>query len=74
MQPTNLYEYYKSQGQALPSIADRAGDAAKAGIQGAYTGTADQNNQLLSYYDTLSKPQTSQSTSTPSSTPSAVSN
>jgi hypothetical protein len=45
-----LYDYYSSKGQALPSVADRTGDAAKAGITGTYTGTADQNNQLLSYY------------------------
>lgn len=46
--PTNLYEYYQSQGQALPSVAERATAAAAAGIQG-YTGTAEQNSQLLGH-------------------------
>lgn len=49
MQPTNLYEYYTSKGQALPSVEARAPLAIKAGITGAYTGTAEQNTQLLSY-------------------------
>ena len=50
MNPTNLSQYYQQQGQALPSVSTRASDASKAGIQGTYTGTAEQNNQLLSYY------------------------
>jgi len=45
----NLYEYYTGQGQALPSVTARAADAAKAGVIGAYTGTAAQNAQLLTY-------------------------
>jgi hypothetical protein len=49
MQPTNLYEYYKSQGQNLPSIADRTSVAKEAGITEPYSGTAQQNTQLLSY-------------------------
>jgi len=46
--PTNLYEYYQSQGQALPSVQDRQGSATSAGISN-YTGTAAQNTQLLAY-------------------------
>ena len=42
-----LNEYYQSKGQALPSVAERQGIAAQAGIQN-YTGTAQQNTQLLS--------------------------
>lgn len=43
-----LYEYYKSQGQALPSVADRQGIASKAGIAN-YTGDETQNASLLGY-------------------------
>lgn len=46
MQPTTLNEYYQSKGQTLPSISDRQGLAAQSGIQN-YTGTAQQNTQLL---------------------------
>lgn len=46
--PTTLYEYYTSRGQALPSVSQRMGIASQAGISG-YTGSASQNNQLLSY-------------------------
>ena len=42
-----LYEYYTGKGQALPSVAARAPLAAQYGIQN-YTGTAEQNNLLLS--------------------------
>lgn len=45
---TTLFEYYSGKGQALPSVKDRAGSAAQAGIQN-YTGTAQQNQQLLGY-------------------------
>jgi len=45
--PTTLFEFYKSQGQALPSVAARAPLAAQHGITN-YTGTAEQNNLLLS--------------------------
>ena len=44
---STLNEYYQSKGQALPSVAERQGIAAQAGIQN-YTGTAQQNTQLLS--------------------------
>lgn len=47
-QPTNLYEYYTGQGQALPSVQARQGIAGQAGIQN-YSGTANQNNALLAY-------------------------
>lgn len=43
---STLNEYYQSKGQALPSISERQGIAAQAGIQN-YTGTAQQNMQLL---------------------------
>ena len=46
--PTNLSEYYASQGQALPSVSSRSGLAGKAGIEG-YKGTAEQNTKLLGY-------------------------
>lgn len=42
-----LYEYYSSKGQKLPSVSERAPLAAQYGIQN-YTGTAEQNNLLLS--------------------------
>lgn len=45
--PTNLYEYYQGQGQALPSVSARASTAASAGVTGTYTGTAVQNAQVL---------------------------
>lgn len=45
---TNLNQYYQSQGQTLPSVKQRATLASQAGIQG-YTGSAQQNNQLLSF-------------------------
>jgi len=44
----NLYEFYKSKGQALPSIQNRQATAKQAGISN-YTGTSQQNNQLLSF-------------------------
>lgn len=43
---STLNEYYQSKGQALPSVSERQGVAAQAGIQN-YTGTAQQNTQLL---------------------------
>ena len=45
---TNLYQYYQSLGQALPSWQQRRGIAGQAGISN-YTGTASQNTQLLNY-------------------------
>lgn len=48
MKPTTLSEYYSSQGQALPSVSARQSQAAQAGIQN-YSGTAQQNTQLLGY-------------------------
>lgn len=55
MNPSNLNEYYKSQGKVLPTVSERAADATKAGISG-YTGTASQNTQLLNYYLNGSSP------------------
>lgn len=43
---STLNEYYQSKGQSLPSVSDRQSIAAQAGIQN-YTGTAQQNTQLL---------------------------
>lgn len=48
MQPTNLFEYYKSQGKKLPSLEERRLIAQEAGISD-YAGTASQNSQLLSF-------------------------
>lgn len=48
MQPTNLNQYYQSQGLSLPSVQARAATAAQAGIQN-YTGSAGQNQQLLAF-------------------------
>lgn len=45
---STLSEYYKSQGQALPTVQQRQDVASKAGITG-YVGTAEQNNSLLGY-------------------------
>jgi len=45
---TTLYEYYQSQGQNLPSVEQRKSTASQAGISN-YTGTAQQNTQLLGY-------------------------
>ena len=43
---STLNEYYQSKGQALPSLSERQGIAAQAGIQD-YTGSAQQNTKLL---------------------------
>lgn len=45
-----LFDYYKSQGQSLPSISDRARQYESLGLgsAGEYRGTADQNTRLLS--------------------------
>lgn len=45
---TNLYEYYTKQGKTLPTVQERQPLATQAGISG-YTGTAEQNTQLLNY-------------------------
>lgn len=45
----NLYEFYTGQGKKLPSVQERQSDATSAGIKN-YSGTADQNNQLLKYF------------------------
>lgn len=44
---STLAEYYKSQGQALPSVQDRAGEFEKYGLGAGYAGTAEQNTKLL---------------------------
>lgn len=41
-----LYDYYSGKGEALPSVEERAKTAATYGISN-YSGTADQNTQLL---------------------------
>lgn len=43
-----LFDYYQSQGKSLPSVQERQGIASSAGISG-YTGTSQQNSQLLGY-------------------------
>lgn len=50
-----LYDYYNSKGQALPSVQQRAGVAQQAGISG-YTGTAQQNTQLLGFLQNQGQP------------------
>lgn len=50
-----LYEFYSGQGQKLPTVQERQGVAAEAGITG-YVGSADQNNKLLSYLQTPKAP------------------
>lgn len=46
-----LFDYYAGQGQALPTLSARAQTYQTAGLgqANAYTGSADQNNALLSY-------------------------
>ena len=63
--PTNLYEYYTSKGQSLPSISERANIFQQQGLGNAntYTGTAEQNTSLLN------KLQTPIQASTPTSAP-----
>lgn len=58
-QPTNLNEYYTSQGKTLPSISERQNIAGQAGIQG-YTGSAAQNQTLLNYLKTNGSQSSSQ--------------
>lgn len=48
MNPTTLNEYYTQRGQNLPSVNERRELATSAGIQN-YSGTAEQNTQLLNY-------------------------
>lgn len=43
----NLSDFYNAYGQALPSLSDRSLMYSKAGGQGRYTGTSDQNRILL---------------------------
>lgn len=47
---TTLFEWYQSQGQSLPSVADRAiiYEGKGLGPRSYYTGTAEQNTKLLS--------------------------
>lgn len=68
MNPTNLNDYFKSQGKTLPAISERSGDATKAGISN-YSGTAEQNNQLLNYYIKGTNQGSSPSTNTSVSSP-----
>lgn len=44
---TNLYSFYQSKGQALPSLSDRSKLYAQHGLTGTYSGTTQQNNDLL---------------------------
>lgn len=50
-----LYEYYLKNGQPMPSVAQRAAQASAAGINN-YVGSAEQNNKLLAYLQTLPAP------------------
>lgn len=60
--PNNLFEYYQSKGQALPSVSARAPIYAQYGGTGAYTGSTTQNAFLLGK---LSSNPTGTSTGTP---------
>lgn len=60
----NLSSYYQSQGQALPSVQQRQGVASQAGIQN-YSGTAQQNTQLLNFLKTQQTPQAQQQNAVP---------
>lgn len=64
-QPTNLFQYYQGKNQALPSISERASQYAAAGLGKAadYTGTDEQNTNLLGYLNS------SAVTSTPGGSP-----
>jgi hypothetical protein len=66
---SNLYEYYTSQGQALPTVSERAKLYSSYGLgTDAYVGSATQNSALLSALSsgkTIATPQTA----TPQSTP-----
>ena len=48
MATSNLFQYYQSIGQPLPSLSQRQSVAAQAGIPN-YAGTADQNAMLLQF-------------------------
>ena len=50
----NLYEYYQSKGEALPTVQQRQGVATEAGITD-YKGTKEQNVSLLGYLTGASK-------------------
>lgn len=46
---TNLYEYYKALGEQLPNMSMRRGMYMDAGLGNQYSGTAQQNTDLLNY-------------------------
>jgi len=46
---TNLYEYYKALGEQLPNMSMRRGMYMDAGLGNQYSGTAQQNADLLNY-------------------------
>lgn len=53
MNPQNLFEYYKSKNQALPSVQERAPIYEQSGLGKAsdYTGSLQQNDALLGYFN-----------------------
>jgi len=61
-----LYDYYTGQGQALPSVSQRAGiyESSGLGKSGEYRGTADQNTRLLASLQGGSGAKTTTPTST----------
>jgi hypothetical protein len=63
-----LYDYYTQQGKALPSwnSPERISLAAQAGITSGYTGTPEQNNQIVAF---LNKQSTTPATPTTPTTP-----
>ncbi len=46
---TTLGQYYQGLGQSLPSLQDRSGLYTQAGLGSSYSGTYDQNTELLEY-------------------------
>ena len=73
---STLYEFYKSQGQALPSLQTRAGLYQQYGLgsSGSYSGGASQNTALLNALQgggAPSAPVSTQTTSAPAPAPSS---
>src|SRR5262245_34632782 len=68
MPPTNLYQYYTSKGQTLPSVEQRKAiwNQLTGNPAGIYAGTAEQNNVLLA---ALMKQGNTPATPTPAANP-----
>jgi len=70
--PTNLNEYYQSQGQALPTVQARAPLYAQYGGTGAYSGTAAQNSFLLGKLTSGAQSPASSTSASPTTTAGAI--